>query len=212
MVRTSARHICVSLWLMYRTKNELPTEEPTSLMRENKPIAARLSTLLLGGSLILCGSGLLWTKYAQAKEEPKHPPVKVQVDNTPLQREGKAITSFAPVVKKVAPSVVNVFTTINSKQATLPQMDQLPDHPFFRRFFGEPGEENSRRYRTPRQNGLGSGVIVTKDGYILTNNHVVENADEIRIALKDGREFTAKVVGRDPKTDIAVLKVEAENL
>jgi serine protease Do len=64
----------------------------------------------------------------------------------------------------------------------------------------------------PKQHGLGSGVIVTKDGYLLTNNHVVENADEVKVALGDGREFTAKVVGKDPKSDIAVLKIDAKDL
>lgn len=64
----------------------------------------------------------------------------------------------------------------------------------------------------PRQHGLGSGVIITKDGYILSNNHVIEGADDVRVGLTDGREFSAKVVGRDPKTDIAVLKVEADDL
>jgi serine protease Do len=64
----------------------------------------------------------------------------------------------------------------------------------------------------PRQHGIGSGVIVTKDGYILTNNHVVENADEVRVGLQDGREFTAKVVGRDPKSEVAVIKIDANDL
>jgi serine protease Do len=65
---------------------------------------------------------------------------------------------------------------------------------------------------TPRQEGIGSGVIATKDGYILTNNHVVDGADEVKVALQDSREFTAKVVGRDPKTDIAVIKIDAKDL
>jgi serine protease Do len=64
----------------------------------------------------------------------------------------------------------------------------------------------------PRQNGLGSGVIVSEDGYILTNNHVVENADEIKVSLNDEREFTAKVIGRDDKSDVAVLKIDAKDL
>ena len=64
----------------------------------------------------------------------------------------------------------------------------------------------------PRQQGMGSGVIATKDGYILTNNHVVEGADEVKVALQDGREFVAKVVGRDPKSDVAVIKIEARDL
>jgi len=64
----------------------------------------------------------------------------------------------------------------------------------------------------PKQHGMGSGVVVTKDGYLLTNNHVVDNADEVKVALQDGREFTAKVVGRDPKSDVAVIKIDAKDL
>jgi len=91
---------------------------------------------------------------------------------------------------------------------------------FLRRFFGDefPGQgqgqgRNQRRnFGVPRQQGIGSGVIATKDGYILTNNHVVDGADEVKVALQDGREFTAKVIGRDPKSDVAVIKIEGDNL
>ena len=85
---------------------------------------------------------------------------------------------------------------------------------FFRHFFGQPfGEQAPRHtYGVPRQEGVGSGVVVTKDGYILTNNHVVDGADEVKVALQDGREFTAKVIGRDPKTDVAVIKIGANDL
>ena len=86
--------------------------------------------------------------------------------------------------------------------------------PFWRRFFGDQfgGQMPNRQFNTPRQHGLGSGVIVTKDGYILTNNHVVDNADEVKVTLQDGREFTAKVIGRDPKSDVAVIKIDAKDL
>jgi serine protease Do len=80
-----------------------------------------------------------------------------------------------------------------------------PDHPFFQFM------PDQRQFRTPRQ-GLGSGVIVTKDGYILTNNHVVDEAEEVRVTTSDGREHIATVIGKDPKTDVAVLKIDAENL
>jgi serine protease Do len=87
----------------------------------------------------------------------------------------------------------------------------LPDLDFFRRFFGE-GQFNPSHPEYQLQHALGSGVIVSADGYILTNNHVVKNAKEIRVALDDGRNFVAKLVGTDPRTDIALLKIPAENL
>src|SRR4029077_12531914 len=85
---------------------------------------------------------------------------------------------------------------------------------FFRRFFGDEFEGRSPRHNfgTPRQQGIGSGVITTKDGYILTNNHVVDGADEVKVSLQDGREFTARVIGRDPKSDVAVIKIDAKDL
>jgi serine protease Do len=90
----------------------------------------------------------------------------------------------------------------------------MPQDELFRWFFGDESPFRGGEMRTPRQHGLGSGVIVTKDGYILTNNHVVENADTdgIKVLLNDGREFTAKPVGKDAATDIAVLKINADNL
>jgi serine protease Do len=83
-----------------------------------------------------------------------------------------------------------------------------------RRFFGDQFQGRMPRgnFGTPRQEGVGSGVIATKDGYILTNNHVVDGADEVKVALQDGREFTAKVIGRDPKSDVAVIKIDATDL
>ena len=171
-------------------------------------ISSKIAPLVLAAALAAGGAGVFFTRLVQANEQEQKSKVEVKVDPAPLQREGKIIVSFAPVVKKVAPSVVNVFTTVRSKKVSLPQM---PNDPFFHWFFGErPGADN--QLRSPKQTGLGSGVIVTEDGYILTNNHVVDEADEVKVALNDGREFPAKVVGKDPKTDVAVLKVQADGL
>jgi serine protease Do len=112
------------------------------------------------------------------------------------------------LAKELTPSVVNVNTTQVVKgrgRLRSPFGEDDPFNEFFKRFFGD----------TPRQfksTSLGSGFIINRDGYILTNNHVVENATEISVKLSDAREFKAKVIGRDPKTDIALIKIEASNL
>jgi serine protease DegQ len=104
--------------------------------------------------------------------------------------------------QRAMPAVVNIFTTKEAKQPPHP----LNNDPLFRRFFGDgPGQDE-------RQFSLGSGVIVSPEGYILTNNHVVEAADEIEVALADGRKVSAKLVGTDPETDLAVIKVELKSL
>ncbi|HHN68269.1 MAG TPA: Do family serine endopeptidase [Thermopetrobacter sp.] len=114
--------------------------------------------------------------------------------------------SFAPVVKKVVPAVVNVYAEQVVRVRRRAPM--LFDDPFFRRFFGD-GFGGFGMPRERLRNSLGSGVIISPDGYIVTNWHVVENADKIRIVLSDRREFRAKIVLRDQKTDLAILKVRA---
>ena len=151
---------------------------------------------------------------AHATDEKAKSAPQVHVDQTPVNRDTKTITSFAPVVKKVSPAVVRVDIVGKVKEA---EVGMSPyDDPFFRRFFGDQLPQNGRRgprtQQMPRERGMGSGVIVTQDVYIITNNHVVENADKVNVKLDDGREFEAKVVGTDPKTDIAVVKVEATGL
>ncbi len=141
--------------------------------------------------------------------------MQLTVSDRPVSRT-TGISSFAPVVKKVTPSVVKVYVSATVKNTAYPGMDGA-EHPLLRRFFGDefngPNSGPLRRHLPlPKQHGMGSGVIVSKEGYILTNNHVVENADEVRVALADGREFTARVVGKDPQSDIAVVKIEAKNL
>jgi Do/DeqQ family serine protease len=111
--------------------------------------------------------------------------------------------SYHEAVRKAAPSVVNIFTT---KEVRVPRNPLLND-PIFRRFFGDQIAGETRKVTS-----LGSGVVVSSEGYILTNNHVVEAADEIEVALHDDRKLLAKVVGTDPDTDVAVLRVEAKDL
>jgi serine protease Do len=121
-------------------------------------------------------------------------------------------TTFAPVVDRALPAVVN----ISSSKVSRVSAENLPFEmdPFFRQFFGRdfPGSERGNRPRRQYEHSLGSGVIVRPDGYILTNNHVIDGATDITVTTGDKREFKAKVVGADPKTDVAVLKVDANNL
>ncbi len=123
-----------------------------------------------------------------------------------LNRSSKALAELTTAVK---PAVVNISTskTIKTQSAQHPFFND----PFFKRFFGDDFGP-MQKPKDHKQSNLGSGVIVDKDGYILTNNHVVKDADDIRIRLSDRREFKGKVIGTDPKSDIAVVKIEAHNL
>ena len=155
------------------------------------------------GGQILLNSPLL------AGESPFAKP-NVSVDASDLVRGGRFTASYKDVVDKAAPSVVYIFTS-----QTLKERRQPPTSPFFRHFFGDrfgpqPGQPGQPKQK---RQGLGSGVIISEDGYIITNTHVVEGADEIEVVRSDGsKNYTAKLVGTDPQTDIAVLKIEADNL
>ncbi|MEO7496096.1 MAG: Do family serine endopeptidase [Massilia sp.] len=109
--------------------------------------------------------------------------------------------SYRQAAGRAMPAVVNILTS----KALRPNHPLLQD-PFFRRFFGD------RLPQAEPQSSLGSGVIVSTDGYILTNNHVVDSADEIQVVLADGRKAPAKIVGTDPETDLAVIRIDARNL
>ncbi len=121
----------------------------------------------------------------------------------PVAVDGQPLPSLAPVLKEVTPSVVNVYT-----QTRVRVRSPLLDDPIFRRFFNVPETSRERVSQS-----LGSGVIVDAEkGYVLTNNHVIERADEIAVGLKDGRSLQAKLIGTDPDTDLAVIQIPAENL
>lgn len=132
-------------------------------------------------------------------EEPKISKEAIDI----LSRSGQAM---AEVVAAVRPAVVNISTTRTVR--TPGYLNPFFDDPFFRKYFGD----DMRKKREHKTTNLGSGVIVDKNGYILTNNHVIKGADEIIIKLSDKREFRGKVVGTDPKTDIAVIKIGTDRL
>ena len=171
------------------------TERSTSIF--SKPAA-----LVLGGLLGAAGIGIAHTTQKAAS----NPPATVKVAEA---NEGPSKNSYAPVVKNVLPSVVNISSSkvVKASPEAGGQMD-----PLFRQFFGDEGGPFNDVPKDRREKSLGSGVIVSPEGYILTNNHVVDGATDVRITLSDKREFGAKVVGTDPKTDIAVLKIDGSNL
>jgi serine protease Do len=162
-------------------------------MNSKRTLALTAVTAALAGSL------MTWNAVDQNPA-----PVYVQA-----QDQQYVSLTFAPLVRKTLPAVVNVETVIRTTQTrTRGRVPQgLP--PGLEEFFGfGPGVPQEPR----RGGGTGSGVIVTNDGYIMTNNHVVEGATTVKVTLQDRREFTAKVVGTDPKTDVAVLKIDAGKL
>ena len=121
----------------------------------------------------------------------------------PASVDGQDLPSLAPVLERVMPSVVNVYT-----QTRVQVRSPLMNDPFFRRFFNAPNRSRERVSQS-----LGSGVIVdAKEGFVLTNNHVIKGADDISVTLSDGRSFEAEVIGTDPDTDLAMVRIPAEEL
>jgi len=141
-------------------------------------------------------------EWLPARQAAAPPAVVQQAPTTGPLPAVASVGSYHEAVRRATPSVVNIFTSKEVRS----QRHPLLNDPMFRRFFGEPQDEAQRAA------SLGSGVIVSASGYVLTNHHVVETADEIEVALADGKKLLAKVVGNDPETDLAVLRVNAQNL
>ena len=150
---------------------------------------------------------VVWQKLQQPKAPIAADGVKMPAEKVePLVNTSRTggVVSYSAAVKVAAPAVVNIFTTQKVKQN-----HPLLNDPAFREFFGNQIPEQNQNQN---ENSLGSGVIVRPDGYILTNNHVIAQADQIVVALQDGRRAEATVIGTDPDTDLAVIKIELKEL
>jgi serine protease Do len=172
-----------------------------SIDRRSFRVGVIAGVFLLSGVLVgvLFSAGSGW--MSPATSAPSLSPVALGGSN-----------GFPAVAKATMPAVVNISTTRVVKSQGGHPAAPFMDDPVFRHFFGD---EFNKRFEIPRErreNSLGSGVIVSADGYIVTNAHVVEKADEIKVLLSDKREFTGKVVGSDPKSDIAVIKISGKDL
>ncbi|MFT4020135.1 MAG: trypsin-like peptidase domain-containing protein [Acinetobacter sp.] len=148
-----------------------------------------------------------WQKFQKTNAPVASDGVQMPVEKAePLTNTARSggIDSYSAAVKVATPAVVNIFTTQKVNRAD----NALMNDPIFREFFGNKMPEQLNQ----NENSLGSGVIVREDGYILTNNHVIAQADQIVVALHDGRRAEAKVIGTDPDTDLAVIKIDLDKL
>jgi serine protease Do len=197
------------LWWAARPTRAVPFTpfKPTFLPALSQRLARMATTAAI--ALGMCPLAMVPVRAevtASASQSGSAP--QILVDSTPLVRGAGMISSFAPIVDKVGPSIVTIYTTKTVKDS--PGGDQV--NPMLRRFFGLPdnpgGDEGGGKVE-----GLGSGVIVSPDGLILTNNHVAEAGDDIKVRIGEhGHEYTAKVVGNDPTSDLALLRIDAKNL
>lgn len=209
-------------------KSEVPVSIDFAYMKKKSILFGALGIALTG---VLLGVGLTvrmdWSAPLKAVDyftEGQKPPVTeagspaqvvnpivpaMQIPVQPAAFFGNFPQSFADLAQKVSPAVVNISTT-KAPKAPRNMERRMPRDPFFDDFF-EHFFNAPQQQRQP-QKSLGSGFIMNKDGYILTNNHVIEGADEIQVQLTDKRKFDAKLVGSDPKTDIAVVKISASDL
>ena len=164
---------------------------------------------------VVVASNMGWLPTGTAGPEPIPNPIVRPVATAPqLPMAGGSGKNFVEIAKSVKPAVVNIAATRSGKSGEGPHGSPLDD-PFFRKFFGDEffkRDAPQREPREPRERGQGSGVIVEANGLIITNNHVVNKADEIRVFLSDKREFKGKLIGTDTKTDIAIVKIESTGL
>jgi Do/DeqQ family serine protease len=170
-------------------------------MRKLWLIFAQTTTIILALLFVVMTLKPEWLAHAPSSPAVVTLQERARDDNAAA--DAFAAPGFRKAARRALPAVVHIFTS----QKVRTQRHPLMDDPVFRRFFGENLDDAPRR-----ESGLGSGVIVSPDGYILTNFHVIDAADQIEVALADGRKLKAKVVGSDPESDLAVIRVEADNL
>jgi serine protease Do len=164
-------------------------------------------TVIIVWTVVCLGIGLGAAEAIDLFKELPRAQAQTTSASPPAPSKSAAPASFAELAKKASPSVVNISVVKKvegMREVPLPFGPNDPFKDFFDRFFGDQMPKDFK------QQALGSGFILDKEGYILTNNHVVEGADEVKVKLSDGRESKAKVIGRDPKTDLALIKIDAD--
>jgi len=172
-------------------------------MRINKFIVFIFQFVTIG----LAAAFVILYLYPQFRSEVDQEQHVIEVKEAPVSNGSTpslSTTSYADAVEKAAPAVVNIYT----QKLVTERVHPLMEDPLFQYFFGD----NQGNTRQRLESSLGSGVIISPEGYILTNNHVIEAADEIQVALRDGRTASAHIVGTDPDTDLAILKIELPEL
>ena len=179
------------------------TNHTLSVTMHLRRILSYLSQAIVLGLALAFVAAYLWPELI------KREGAAVEIRQTPAEtgkRAGSGPYSYAVAVDKASPAVVN----INTAKVVTVRPNPFFDDPFFRQFFG--GNDNLIRPRKHVETSLGSGVIMSEQGHILTNHHVIQGADAIQVVLQDGRTAQAKVVGSDPDTDVAVLKIDLKKL
>jgi serine protease Do len=183
-------------------------------------LQVRRSIAVVGlATALLLGGGLGWTLTGSANANSVMGAARaVTLSVAPEPQAGggggSLAQGFADVIQPILPSVVNIQTTSNVQQTRqrtpIPPNSNLPDE--LRRFFGDQFGNGDQQPTERKERGLGSGVIISPDGYILTNNHVIENATDITVQLSDKRQMKAKLIGADPRSDVAVVQIQATGL
>lgn len=189
----------------------------SGIMKRLKDKVALVPVITL--ALIVAGCGQLTspvknsTELNASRANTEQTNVPKTTRETPGAQSDSAVVSYSSVVKRAAPAVVTIQS---GRRVRAPQQFPFADDPRFREFFGDNFSQNQsprqQQPPAPMQRGIGSGVIVSSDCYILTNHHVIDGAEEIKVGLTDRRTFDARVVGSDPPSDLAVLKIEMNDL
>lgn len=178
-------------------------------MKLNRKLQTWATALALSAGLLVGGVVVAKTMHQSATHMTNTSgPILAAPMASPV-RVGPLATSYAPIIKVALPEVVSI--TSSKVVRTSSSNQPFFNDPFFRQFFGDQ-MPNLQQPQQEREQGLGSGVIIGTNGYILTNNHVIDGATDVKVDLSDKREFDARIVGRDAKTDIAILKINAEHL